>query len=78
MGHSGWVCSAGFSSDGTHMPGSDNKSFRILNPITGEVERILKEHMLMVTSIAFSPNGRGMVSGSLDQSVRIWNINFSI
>ena len=28
----------------------------------------------MITSLAFSPNGRSLVSASTDQSARIWNI----
>ena len=33
-----------------------------------------KGHRGSVSSIAFSPNGWSLVSGSLDHSVRIWNI----
>ena len=35
---------------------------------------MLKGHKFEVNSIAFSPNGRSLVSASDDQSVRIWNI----
>ena len=33
-----------------------------------------KEHMDTIKSIAFSPNGRSLISGSDDASVRIWNL----
>ena len=35
---------------------------------------VFKRHMDEVNSIAFSPDGRSFVSGSDDNSVRIWNI----
>ena len=35
---------------------------------------LFKEHTNTVESIAFSHNGRSLVSGSYDPSVRIWNL----
>ena len=35
---------------------------------------MFKGHKLTVGSITFSPNGRSLVSGSDDRSVRIWNV----
>ena len=35
---------------------------------------MFKGHRSGVNSVAFSPNGRSLVSGSDDGSVRIWNI----
>ena len=35
---------------------------------------MLKGHKHAITGIAFSPNGRSLVSASLDRSVWIWNI----
>jgi WD40 repeat protein len=37
-------------------------------------ESVLKGHTQMVTSVAFSKDGRMVVSGSDDRSVRIWNV----
>ena len=34
---------------------------------------IFKGHKYQVNSVAFSPNGRSLVSASSDRSVRIWN-----
>ena len=35
---------------------------------------MFKGHKNVVNSVAFSPNGRSLISGSDDRSIRIWNI----
>jgi WD40 repeat protein len=40
---------------------------------TGEQLRELQGHTRTVTSVAFSPDGSRIVSGSLDSSVRVWD-----
>ena len=35
---------------------------------------MLKEHTGVIDVIAFSPNGHSLISGSQDQSLRIWNL----
>jgi WD40 repeat protein len=39
---------------------------RILRTLNGHVEK--------VTAIAFSPEGKGLVTGSVDRSVRLWDL----
>ena len=46
----------------------------IWNAMTGEVEAELKGHMNYVMSVAFSQDGSQVVSGSVDNTVRIWNV----
>ena len=43
-------------------------------PLDG-VDGVLTGHTSFVTSVAFSPNGQFLVSGSGDKSVRLWNID---
>jgi WD40 repeat protein len=35
---------------------------------------VLKGHSYRVTSVCFSPNGKTMVSGSFDKTVRVWDV----
>jgi len=41
--------------------------------LTGEVQNMLKGHTNSVRSVSFSPDGRRIVSGSDDNSVRVWD-----
>ena len=48
------------------------------NPKTfppGEVLQELKGHSSAVMSVAFSPDGKKIVSGSDDGTVRVWDVN---
>jgi WD40 repeat protein len=47
---------------------SSDKSIRVWNANTGEIECILEGHSHGVWSVAFSPDGTGVVSGSIDNS----------
>jgi|JI61114DRNA_FD_contig_31_4026002_length_3364_multi_4_in_0_out_0_3 WD40 repeat protein len=40
---------------------------------TGELLDTLKGHTSEITSLAFSPDGKQLASGSWDRSVRLWN-----
>ncbi|KAG8724229.1 hypothetical protein FRC09_020733 [Ceratobasidium sp. 395] len=75
-GHSDWVLSVAFSSDGRSVvSGSEDGTVRVWDAETGEsVGEPLKGHMDKVTAVAISSNGRWIVSGSWDQTVRIWDV----
>ena len=68
------VTSVAFSHDGSQVvSGSYDKTVRIWNTTTGEVQAELKGHTAVVMSVAFSQDGSQVISGSVDKTVRIWN-----
>ncbi|MBD2535023.1 trypsin-like peptidase domain-containing protein [Nostoc flagelliforme FACHB-838] len=85
--HSNYVIrSVAFSPDGkTLASGSSNKTIKIWNVATGQEITTLKDKedsdtvmsVLQgnsVVSVAFSPDGKTLASGSLDGTIKIWNV----
>ena len=56
-----------------HAAGKDN-SVLIWDVSTGEIRERLKGHTAAPLSLAISPDGRRLVSGSADHSVRVWDL----
>jgi len=54
--------------------GLGSGSIIILNAITGIQVAILSGHTEWVTSLAFSPDGASLVSGSFDYTVKLWDM----
>ncbi|KAK4221228.1 WD40-repeat-containing domain protein [Podospora fimiseda] len=83
--HGDWVREAAWCDDGLHIAtGSDDGSIRIwkvdeLQPIMAEIsldplQIIESAHSgRYVTSVAFGPRGKYLISGGNDQKVRVWN-----
>ena len=72
-GHTDVVGSMQFSPDGTKVvSGSDDKTVRIWDAVTGECEQTLEGHSSAVNSASFSPDGLKIVSGSEDRTIRLW------
>jgi len=70
------VTALAFSPDGEFLAASSYHSddvtlFRVSDPSD---QFDLKGHRERVTALAFSPDGRMLASGSIDQSVRIWDV----
>ena len=55
--------------------GNVNGNINLLNVFDGTHIRTLSGHTLFVTSVAFSPDGNTIASGSADQSIRLWNVS---
>jgi WD40 repeat protein len=73
-GHTNTVTSVAFSPDGKQVvSGSNNRTVRLWDAVTGAALQTLKGHTNTVTSVAFSPDGKQVVSGSIDRMVRLWD-----
>ncbi|KAH3669146.1 hypothetical protein WICMUC_004985 [Wickerhamomyces mucosus] len=52
----------------------DDLSIVVIDAVTQKVVRILWGHSNRITSLDFSPDGRWIVSGSLDSTIRTWDL----
>jgi len=52
----------------------DGRDIIILNAITGSQTAVLSGHEGPVFSVAYSPDGISLVSGSLDNTVKLWDV----
>ncbi len=52
----------------------DGSAIRICHFPTGELRSVLKSHNNVVLDLCFSPDGRYLVSGSADMTVKVWDM----
>jgi WD40 repeat protein len=73
LGHSGMTSSVSYSPDGTRLAsaGSWDNTVRLWETASWE-ELIRLNHEFMVNDVAFSPDGKTILSGSNGDSIRIW------
>ncbi|QRV75744.1 Notchless protein [Ceratobasidium sp. AG-Ba] len=87
-GHDHLISTVAFSPDSTYVAsGSYDGSFImagmyegmvcIWNTRSGEIEQILKGHVARINSAAYAPNGQHATTGSIDGTIRIWDLNKS-
>ncbi len=73
-GHGGWVRSVAVSPDGTWAAsGSDDRTVRIWDLVTGECRATLEGHTSGVTTVAITPDGKQIFSGSSDGTISLWS-----
>ena len=74
-GHTSWVISVVFSSDGTLLvSGSRDKTVKLWDVQTGGVVNTFHGHTTLVYSVSLSADCTMIASGSWDKTIRLWNI----
>jgi len=68
-----WLA-AGSSNNSVYIWSKDDLSNSLLGSAEGSSPREFSGHTEAVTSLAFSPDGRWLISGSADQTLRLWNL----
>ncbi len=79
-----WVLAVTISPDGRFVVGAggvnrnSDHEIKIIESTTGKLLRTLKGHKHQVGSLAVSADGKKIVSGSLDETVRLWEASNSV
>jgi WD40 repeat protein len=55
--------------------GVPDKTIKLWNLHTGELRRTLTGHLAEVLSVAISPDGQIIVSGSVDTTIKQWHLH---
>ncbi len=63
-----------FSPDGRHLVGGRMGSLDLWDTTTGEIIRTFNGHSNFVSCVAFSPDGKTIVSGSGDSTLKLWDV----
>ena len=75
-----YLAVGGFFAEGFGVNGDLVGAIRIYDYTTGKLITLLKGHRAIIPDLAFSADGRYLISGSADRTAKIWSVrnNFSL
>ncbi len=68
------VSAAAFSADGKIPATATSKNIKLWEVATGKELATLNGHTDLVWSLAFSPDGKTLASGSWDNTIKLWDV----
>jgi WD40 repeat protein len=75
LGHTKVVASLSWNHDGSKiLSGSDDRTIKIWDAMTGELLNTLEGHSRGVTAISWNHDSSKIVSGSKDRTIKIWDV----
>lgn len=69
-----WVTALAFDKESKRLALGDNTNIKIYEISSGKLLHTLAGHFDDVKSLAFSPDGKILLSGSVDTQLKIWNL----
>jgi hypothetical protein len=73
QGHNDWIQSIAVTPDGQRIiTGSQDRTVRVWDAVTGRQLLVLQGHTRPVRSVAVTPDGQQIITGSADGTVKIW------
>jgi WD40 repeat protein len=68
-----WNGALAFSPDGRRLAGSDQATMKVWDAAGGQKLLTLRGHSAPIVSVAYSPDGRRLATGSGDKTVKVWD-----
>ena len=73
--HSSPINAVAFTAGGKHVAAGDHDGkIRVWDVETGRIQGTLEGHAMGITQIGVSPDGTQLLSASIDETLRLWNL----